>query len=218
MTSFSSPETLLRRWKILNLDFRLNRLGGVAVLIGSVVAGVALALTPHGYSDPLRPVASLAALGGAILVVLGAPAVFRRVWERSFVLGIAAYAGIMTTLLLFQVAAGAVEGTMLPYLASHGGVPDRLPVTLGSLEKLALLAQLAGTICFAIAILRRRPYPWWLGVMLLLSLPAGFLPLPIQLDGILIFCSLAVMGGITMSGLPTETRQEAAPLDARVRA
>lgn len=202
----------------MNLDFRLNRLGGVAVLIGSVVAGVALALTPHGYSDPLRPIASLATLGGAILVVLGAPAVFRRVWERSFVLGIAAYAGIMTTLLLFQVAAGAVEGTMLPYLASHGGVPERLPATLGSLEKLALLAQLAGTICFAIVILLRRPYPWWLGVMLLLSLPAGFLPLPIQLDGILIFGSLAVMGGIAMSGLPTETRQEAAPLDARAQA
>lgn len=202
----------------MNLDFRLNRLGGVAVLIGSVVAGVALALTPHGYSDPLRPIASLATLGGAILVVLGAPAVFRRVWERSFVLGIAAYAGIMTTLLLFQVAAGAVEGTMLPYLASHGGVPERLPATLGSLEKLALLAQLAGTICFAIVILLRRPYPWWLGVMLLLSLPAGFLPLPIQLDGILIFGSLAVMGGIAMCGLPTETRQEAAPLDARAQA
>jgi hypothetical protein len=184
----------------LNFDARLNRLGGAAVLIGSVAAGVALALTPHGFSNPLRPVASLTTLGGAILIVLGSPVVFRRVWERSFVLGLAAYVGMITTVLLFQVAAGAVEGTILPYVASHGGVPDKLPAALGGLEKVALLAQLVGTICLAVAILRRRPYPWWLGIVILLSIPAGFLPFPIQLDGILIFATFAIMGGVTMSG------------------
>jgi hypothetical protein len=194
----------------VNLDSRLNRLGGVAVLIGSILAGTALALTPHGYTDPLRPLASLTALGGAVLIVLGAPAVFRRVWERSFVLGIIAYAGTITTLLLFQVGAGAVEGTILPYLASHGELPDKLPVALGGLEKLALLAQLMGTICFAVAILRRRPYPWWLGLLLLLSIPAGFLPLPIQLDGILIFGSLAIMAGMTLFGQRTLVEAEPA--------
>ena len=184
----------------MNVDPRLNRLGGATVLIGSVVAGVALALTPHGFNNPLRPVASLTTLGGAVLIVLGSPVVFRRVWERSFGLGLAAYVGMITTLLLFSVAAGAVEGTILPYVASHGGVPDKLPVALGGLEKVALLAQLVGTICLAVAILRRRPYPWWLGIVLLLSIPAGFLPLAIQLDGILIFACFAVMGGRTMSG------------------
>jgi hypothetical protein len=184
----------------LNVDPRLNRLGGATVLIGSVVAGVALALTPHGFSNPLRPAASLTTLGGATLIVLGSPVVFRRVWERSFVLGLAAYVGMIVTLLLFSVAAGAVEGTILPYVASHGGVPDKLPVALGGLEKVALLAQLLGTICLAVAILWRRPYPWWLGIVLLLSIPAGFLPLAIQLDGILIFAGFAVMGGMTMSG------------------
>jgi hypothetical protein len=202
----------------VKLDSRLDLLGGAAVLVGSIVAGIALTLTPHGYTDPLRPLASLTALGGAILVVLGAPVVFRRVWERSFVLGIAAYAGMMTTLLLFEVAAGAVEGTILPYLASHGGIPNRLPVALGALEKLALLTQLAGTICLAVAILRRRPYPWWLGISLLLSLPAGFLPLPIQLDGILVFGSLAIMGGMTMSGGRSVVETEAAPSNVRARA
>jgi hypothetical protein len=183
----------------LNVDPRLNRLGGATVLIGSVVAGVALALTPHGFSNPLRPVASLTTLGGAVLIVLGSPVVFRRVWERSFVLGLAAYVGMITTLLLFSVAAGAVEGTILPYVASHGGLPDKLPAALGGLEKIALLAQLVGTVCLAVAILRRRPYPWWVGVVLLLSIPAGFLPIPIQLDGILIFATLAIMAGMTMS-------------------
>ena len=184
----------------MNVDPMLNRLGGATVLVGSVAAGVALALTPHGFGNPLRPVASLTTLGGAILIVLGSPVVFRRVWERSFVLGLAAYVGMITTLLLFSVAAGAVEGTILPYVASHGGVPDKLPVALGGLEKVALLAQLVGTICLAVAILRRRPYPWWLGIVLLLSIPAGFLPLAIQLDGILIFAGFAFMGGMTMSG------------------
>lgn len=184
----------------MNVDPRLNRLGGASVLIGSLVAGVALALTPHGFSNPLRPVASLTTLGGAILIVLGSPVVFRRVWERSFVLGLAAYVGMITTLLLFSVAAGAVEGTILPYVASHGGVPDKLPAALGGLEKVALLAQLVGTICLTVAILRRRPYPWWLGIVLLLSIPAGFLPLAIQLDGILVFACFAVMGAMTMSG------------------
>ena len=145
----------------MNLDSRLNRLGGVAVLIGSILAGTALALTPHGYTDPLRPLASLTALGGAVLIVLGAPAVFRRVWERSFVLGIIAYAGMITTLLLFQVGAGAVEGTILPYLARHGELPDKLPVALGGLEKLALLAQVMGTICLA----GRDPAPQALSVV-----------------------------------------------------
>lgn len=184
----------------MNLDPRLNRLGGASVLIGSVVAGVALALIPHGFNDPLRPVASLTTLGGAVLIVLGSTVVFRRVWERSFVLGLAAYVGMITAVLLFEVAAGGVEGTILPYMASHGGVPDKLPAALGGLEKVALLAQLVGTICLAVAILRRRPYPWWLGIVALLSIPAGFLPFPIQLDGILIFATLAIMGGITVSG------------------
>jgi hypothetical protein len=184
----------------LNFDARLNRLGGSAVLIGSVAAGVALALTPHGFSNPLRPVASLTTLGGAVLIVLGSTVVFRRVWERSFVLGLAAYVAMITTVLLFQVAAGAVEGTILPYVASHGGVPDKLPAALGGLEKVALLAQLVGTVCLAVAILRRRPYPWWVAVVLLLSIPAGFLPIPIQLDGILIFATFAIMGGMTIWG------------------
>jgi hypothetical protein len=184
----------------LNFDPRLNRLGGAAVLIGSVVAGVALALTPHGFSNPARPVASLTTLAGAVLIVLGSPVVFRRVWERSFVLGLAAYVGMITAVLLFSVAAGAVEGTILPYVASHGGVPDKLPAALGGLEKVALLAQLVGTVCLAVAILRRRPYPWWVGIVLLLSIPAGFLPIPIQLDGILIFATLAIMAGITIWG------------------
>jgi hypothetical protein len=165
-----------------------------------VAAAVALALTPHGFSNPLRPLASLTTLGGAVLIVLGSPVVFRRVWERSFVLGLAAYVGMITTLLLFSVAAGAVEGTILPYLASHGGVPDKPPAALGGLEKVALLTQLVGTICLAVAILRRRPYQWWLGIVLLLSIPAGFLPVPIQLDGIFIFAGFAVMGGMTMAG------------------
>ena len=184
----------------MNVDRRLNRLGGATVLIGSVVAGGALAMTPHGFSNPLRPVTSLTTLGGAVLIVLGSPVVFRLVWERSFVLGLAAYVGMIATLLLFSVAAGAVEGTILPYVASHGGVPDKLPVALGGLEKVALLAQLLGTICLAVAILRRRPYPWWLGIVLLLSIPAGFLPVPIQLDGILIFATFAIMGGLTVAG------------------
>ncbi len=186
----------------MNFDPRLNRLGGAAVLIGSVVAGVALALTPHGFSNPARPVASLTTLAGAVLIVLGSPVVFRRVWERSFVLGLAAYVGTITAVLLFSVAAGAVEGTILPYVASHGGLPDKLPAALGGLEKIALLAELVGTVCLAVAILRRRPYPWWVGVVLLLSIPAGFLPIPIQLDGILIFATLAIMAGMTMSLSP----------------
>ncbi len=183
----------------MDFDPRLNRLGGAAVLVGSVVAGVALALTPHSFSSPARPVASLTTLGGAVLIVLGFPVVFRRVWERSFVLGLAAYVGMVMTVLLFSVAAGAVEGTILPYLASHGGVPDKLPVALGGLEKVALLAQLVGTICLAVAIFRRRPYPWWVGIVLLLSIPAGFLPFAIQLDGILIFTTFAIMAGMTIS-------------------
>jgi hypothetical protein len=199
----------------LNVDPRLNRLGGATVLIGSVVAGVALALTPHGFSNPFRPLASLTTLGGAILIVLASPVVFGRVWERSFVLGLAAYVGMITTLLLFSVAAGAVEGTILPYVASHGGVPDKLPAALGGLEKVALLAQLVGTICLALAILRRRPYPWWLGIVLLLSIPAGFLPVPIQLDGILIFAGFGVMGGMTMSG---STGQRTARAQERILA
>jgi hypothetical protein len=199
----------------LDLDSRLNRLGGAVVVIGSALAAVGLALTPQGFSNPLRPAASLATLGGAVLIVLGSPVVFRRVWERSFALGLAAYVGMITAVLLFSVAAGAVEGTILPYLASHGGVPEKLPVALGGLEKFALLAQLVGTICLAVAILRRRPYPWWIGIVLLLSIPAGFLPFPIQLDGILIFATFAIMGGMTMSG---GLRQRAAKAPERVLA
>lgn len=87
----------------MDFDERLNRIGGGAVLIGSVVAGIGLALTPHGFSNPIRPVASLVTLSGAVLIVLGSPVVFRRVSERSFVLGLAAYVGISRACCCFRL-------------------------------------------------------------------------------------------------------------------
>ena len=213
----ASPACIFSEVETLDLGTRLNRIGGGAVLIGSVVAGIGLALTPQGFSNPIRPIASLTTLSGAVLIVLGSPVVFRRVWERSFVLGLAAYVGMITAVLLFSVAAGAVEGTILPYVASHGGVPDKLPIALSGLEKIALLAQLVGTVCLAVAIIRRRPYPWWVGVVLLLSVPAGFLPVPIQLDGILIFAGFAIMAAMTMSanlGQHRETAPQRSPAEA----
>lgn len=193
---------------------KISRLGAGAALVGAVIVGVALPLTPHGYTNPLRPVTTLAAMVGGILIVLGAPALFVRIWERNLVLGLISYVALIVAVLVFQVALGAIEGILLPYLASHGGVPAKPPTALSVLGLFGLAGQVIGTISLAMAIFRGQAYPRWLAGLLVASLAAAVAPIPIQLDGVLFAASFAVMAGYTLGWGSNKSEQEATPLQA----
>jgi hypothetical protein len=63
----------------------------------------------------------------------------------------------------------------MPYLASHGGVPDQMPAGLNAFEGVALLLFVVGSVCLAVAVFRARVLPWWVGAALLASLGSVFL-------------------------------------------
>ena len=201
------------------LHEKLSRLGARAALIGAVIVGVAVPLTPHGYDNPLRPVTALAALIGGILIVLGAPALFERIWDRSFALGMVSYVALMVAILVFQVALGAIEGILLPYLASHGGVPLKPPTAMSVLGLVGLAAQMIGTLGLVAVVFRSRSYPRWLAGLLLAALVTAVLPIPIQLDAAFIGASFVVMAAYTL-GWRSDNRQPASdsrpPQTARV--
>lgn len=176
----------------------VSRLGATAALVGAVIVGVAVPLTPHGYGHPLRPLVTLAALAGGILIVLGAPPLFVKIWERNLVLGMISYIALMVALLIFLVALGAIEGILLPYLSTHGGLPAKPPTAMSVLGLVGLAAQVVGAVTLAAAIVWRRAYPWWLAVLLVGSLVMAVLPITIELDATFIAASFVVMAVITL--------------------
>lgn len=195
-------------------DERVSRLGAKGALIGAAMVGVAVPLTPPGYGNSLRPVTALIAMAGGILIVLGAPALFELIWERNFTLGMISYVALMVAILVFQVALGAIEGILLPYLASHGGVPTKPPTAMSALGLVGLATQVIGTLCLVVIVFRSRLYPRWLAGLLLASLVAAALPIPIQLDGAFIGASFVVMAAHTL-GWRSDSRRLA--LDSKAR-
>ncbi|HET9186387.1 MAG TPA: hypothetical protein VFN80_00415 [Acidothermaceae bacterium] len=142
-----------------------------SLVVGCVVAsaGYASAFLANGNSDNRFAGSSWVALYtvasfGNVLVLLGLPTLLRVHGDRSRVLTLLGYIGIVVPLAVLNVGEGTVEGFVKPYLAKHGGIPkDDLPGLL-AFEAPALVIVLVGMICLGVAVLRARVLPRWVGV------------------------------------------------------
>jgi hypothetical protein len=162
-----------------------GRLAGLALMAGCVVATLGflgVSLTMHGRdnawpTDPLWQPMYGVALAGNLLVVLGLPAILA-VHGRAFRrLTLAGYLGVFAALAMLNVAETTIEAFIKPYLVTHGGLPKEQPAGLNAWEVVALALMLVGAVCLAVAVLRARIMPVWVGIAVLLSF-VGALLLP----------------------------------------
>lgn len=159
-----------------------GRLAGAALMAGTAleVAGflaVSLAVRASGdarYTDPLWVPLYGVILTGALLVVLGLPAVLVVQGAAARRLTLVGYVGIFVPLAVLNVAETSMEAFVKPYLVRHGGIPDADPTGLAVFESVALLFLVVGLITLAIAVFRARVLPRWVGVALLATLVASF--------------------------------------------
>jgi hypothetical protein len=186
------------------------RLAGWALITGGVlsIAGFLAASTIVGssgdandarFSDPLWAPLNSVALAGAVITLLGLPAILAAHGERAQRLTLVGYVGIFVPLVMLNVGESTTETFIKPYLVHHGGVPKNLPTGFETFMGVALLILIVGVVCLGIAVIRARVFPSWVGALLIacipLSVAGGSLPGPLALLGdYLAFIALIAIG------------------------
>jgi hypothetical protein len=196
------------------------RLAGWALIIGGVlsIAGFLAASTFVGssgdagdarFSSSLWAPLNAIAIAGAIITLLGLPAILVYHGERAQRLTLIGYVGIFVPLIMLNVGESTTEAFIKPYLLHHGGIPKNLPNGFEPFMGVALLILIVGVPCLGIAVIRARVFPRWVGALLILCIPfsvvGGALPGPLALLGdYLAFLALIVIGQHVVR---TESRQ-----------
>jgi hypothetical protein len=158
-----------------------RRLAGYALVAGGAlaIAGYLAAGTLAGgsgdahFTQPLFQPLYAIALAGAILTVLGMPAVLAVQDGRLPRLTAVGYAGLLAAIVMLNVGEGVIEGFVKPYLVTHGGIPHD-PGGFAAFEVIALLCAVVGAVCLGVAILRAGRLPRWVGALLIAAPFASF--------------------------------------------
>ncbi len=112
-----------------------SRIAGVALAVGASATIVILLLgqfegaVSHGSANSLATAAGWVQLPATLLIVLSLPAVVSRIAERSLVLSVVGFAGVVTGVLIYQFALAVIGVAVVPFLIAHhvfanGGPPD----------------------------------------------------------------------------------------------
>lgn len=189
------------------LDSQRQRLAGMALVVGGIlsIAGYVLTGTLFGSSDHDRftpplfvPLYSIA-LVGAVLSVLGLPAILAAHKEREARLTLVGYVGTFAALAMLNIGEGVIEAFVKPYLVTHGGIPKEAPTGLAIYFGIASLFVLVGLISLGSAVIRAKVFPRWIGVLIIAAVPFSFigqsLPGPlVEFADYLLFIALIAIG------------------------
>ena len=184
-----------------------RRLAGLALVAGGVLTIVGFFVTTSLYggsgdarfTHPLFPVVYSVGLAGAILTIIGFPAILVAHRDRLPRLTLVGYAGTLATIAMLNLGEGVVEAYVKPYLVRHGGIPKHDPTSLTVYFVVAAILTVVGLIALGIALIRGNLFPWWVGALLIAAVPISFvgtsLPGPLALLGdYLAFTAFAVIG------------------------
>ena len=189
------------------LVLQRSRLAGIALVAGGVlaIAGYVLAGTfvrgsgDARFTDPrFLPLYSIALVGAAVSV-LGLPSILAAQGGRAARLTLVGYVGVFATLVLFNVAEGVVEAFVKPYPVTPGGIPKDAPTGLAVHFLAVTVVMVVGLISLGVAVLRAGVLPWWVGALLLASVPPSIvgqaLPGPLaELGDYCAFLALIAIG------------------------
>jgi hypothetical protein len=162
---------------------QLLRASGLALLAGAIgfiihivarsaiTAGAGGITTIFAKDDLWGPVNALGVIG-AVLVLVGMPAMYARMADSSGLLGIIGVLLIALGWMFFGLFLSFYSMVVLPWLASNApllvdGLNRHPPMVVAYLA--AVLAEVVGIVLFAIPFVRGRVYPRWVGYVLFAS-------------------------------------------------
>jgi hypothetical protein len=174
----------------------LYRLSGISLLIGSLLA--ALAVIPVFFigDDSTSTIAATAALFrvlGEMLIVVGLPGMYSRQAQRVGLLGLIGFLLTLFYILILGVAGDTINAFVVPFIASAAPslLKGSLPSGLGNFYFVGSLFGLVGGILLGIATLRAVVLPRWAGLSLIvgavLSFIGNFLPPAVSTIGVVLF-------------------------------
>lgn len=201
-----------------------NRTAAGALIAGSVLATVgylaANLLIPgtqeQRLTTPFWWQANAVAIAGDLLVIAGLPVVLAVQNSRFRVLTLVGVFGTYLALALLNVGEGLMEAFVKPYLVRHGGIPASV-AGYDVYENTALVCMLVGLVCFGIAVILAKRFPWWVGVLLIASPFASLAGLPgafAEVADYLLFAALTTIGVLVLRNDPRQP--EPAPRRAAV--
>jgi hypothetical protein len=206
------------------------RLAGWALIVGgtlsiggflavSTIAGSSGDSGDARFSDPVWAPLNAVAIAGAIISVLGLPAILVYHGDRAQRLTLVGYIGILVPLVMLNVGESTTEAFVKPYLVHHGGIPKNLPNGFEPFMGVALLLLIVGVPCLGIAIVRAGVFPRWVGALLIacvpLSVAGGGFPGPLALLGdYLAFLALIAVGWQVVRSEPQRQGMTATPRPA----
>jgi hypothetical protein len=173
----------------------LNRLSGVALMLAFVLSLVGGQLHPviEHQSHTLAtmgqatfPLAHLLIFFGGALLLIGLPAVYARIAERTGIVGLTGFAlYFLANATLIQFFAG-YESFVAPTLAAnpathqlaHMDGPITAAPAFAALQGVGGIVFMLGMLLLGIAVARSRTLPLWSGVMLAIAPVLMLLPIP----------------------------------------
>lgn len=161
----------------------LYRLSGVSLLLGSILSVIYyfaqsfLSDTdPKALTSSLFLISSLIGFIGALLVLLGLPGMPTYQAGRAGILGLLGFLCVSYIFLMQGVLVPFTSVTIVPELAAN---PTTLPLAVAPPPAMApfflasMLAEFVGPLLLAIATLRARVFPRWIGWLLLATVLLG---------------------------------------------
>lgn len=198
------------------------RLSGIALLLGSALSIVYYCSQAflggndvHTLTSTLALISQDIGLIGSVFLLLGLPGMYVRQAGRAGILGLLGFLFVWYVTLFQGVMTPFANVTVIPGLLTHQVTLSYAitpPSTWAPFFIVSMVGQVLGVLLLAIATLRARVFPRWIGWLLVATLVVGVVSLapffPQALSNL-----TAIVGSIAMAGfgyaLLAPNRQEA---------
>lgn len=210
------------------------RLSGIALLTGAVLSAVGYILSVFASGtdlqtliSPLSMTYSVVTILGSIFLLVGLPGMYLRQAKRAGVVGLLGFLFLSYVTLFQGIMVPFTSITFIPFLADHQIAPEIManpPATWIPFFAVSMVGQVLGILLLAIASLRARVFPRWIGWTMVATLvlsAASMIPFfPEALSSL-----PAVVGMVAMAGFglnlftpQQDTSNQTAPVSSPVEA
>lgn len=188
----------------------LYRLSGIALVVGGALSVLSMLLTlfpgdsaePAYFSSVPYVLAGVLLFLGAALTLIGLPAIVAAQAARSAVLTVIGVVCIFGVNLIYNVANTFIDLTIFPTLISNPATHDLAQTgptpVMNVFFNAGMLLAVVGSLTLGIALLRAGVFPRWIGVVMLLVLPAQILAM---LDIPVVESIAPMLGSVVMIGI-----------------
>lgn len=159
------------------------RLSGIALFVGAALSVVAYILSAFSNGtdlqsliSPAMMIQSVLAILGSMLVLLGLPGMYTRQAKQAGILGLLGFVLVWYVTLFQGIMISFTNVTFIPLLAAHQVAPQLMmtpPPTWIPFNIISMVSQVLGILLLAIATLRAKVFPRWIGWLLVATLVVG---------------------------------------------